>query len=39
MQTDKKPPPMLVTEFGIIGGVVSDVQPYKKLSPILVIEF
>ncbi|GHU23719.1 hypothetical protein FACS189472_16680 [Alphaproteobacteria bacterium] len=30
---------MFVTEFGIVGGVVSDVQLYKKQLPMLVSEF
>jgi hypothetical protein len=30
---------MFMTEFGIIGGVFSDVQPYRKLSPMFVTEF
>ncbi|GHU23716.1 hypothetical protein FACS189472_16670 [Alphaproteobacteria bacterium] len=30
---------MFVTEFGIVGGVESDVQLDKKKLPMLVIEF
>jgi hypothetical protein len=29
---------MLVTELGIVGGVVSDVQSDRKKSPMLVTE-
>jgi hypothetical protein len=29
---------MLTTEFGIVGGVVSDVQPFRKELPMLVTE-
>jgi hypothetical protein len=30
---------MLVTEFGIVGGIVSDVHPNIKSLPMLVTEF
>jgi hypothetical protein len=30
---------MFVTEFGIVGGVVSDVQPHKNIGPILTPEY
>jgi hypothetical protein len=30
---------MLVTEFGIVGGVVSDEHPDRKKLPMLVTEF
>jgi hypothetical protein len=39
VQPHKKKWSIHVTEFGIIGGAVSDVQPFIKEQPILVTEF